>query len=203
MTTQELIIGHFEKTLSRDEAAELSGLMQESPDARALFDQHRSIDSMMMREAADLAPSSALDAAVIGAALGTATEVVGGGAGFWSGAKIAAGISALIVGGVSVFMATSSETDHVLPANNPPAVRQVPAIESPALPTPAETPAVRPQAAETKQTATERKPAAVNLPARSTAKPSTAPSTQKASGGLDLNPQVQIHEHTKVNEGRK
>jgi len=210
MTTQELIIGHFEKTLSQSEESQLSALLEGSGDARGLLEQHQGIQELMLGEAATLVPSAALDESVIGAALGSLTEVVGGSAGFWTGTKLAAGISALVVGGISVFMIASDggheAATKTLSAPTP-VVRTLPSADTPALqapkietPTPQEVaepaaPAQEPTAA--RSTASSRR--SEHAAARTERNTATAKTEQQQKFNLPKEPQVEMHSTTRIN----
>jgi hypothetical protein len=199
MTTQELIIGHFEKTLSQSEESQLSALLEGSGDARGLLEQHQGIQELMLGEAATLVPSAALDESVIGAALGSLTEVVGGSAGFWTGTKLAAGISALVVGGISVFMIASDGGHEAATKtlNAPtPVVRTLPSADTPALQAPKiETPTPQ-EVAEPAAPAQEPTAARSTRTERNTA---TAKTEQQQKFNLPKEPQVEMHSTTRIN----
>jgi hypothetical protein len=136
MKAEELIIGHFDKTLTQTQEAELQQLLTASPEARSLYERHDAIESMMVSDAATLAPSEKLDEVAIGAALGLLSEVSGSGAGFWLGGKIAAAITAVAVGGISIALITSSGSDHtstVAPKKETPAARNLPSTPAPSV----------------------------------------------------------------------
>ncbi len=99
MTVQELIIGHYDKTLTPDQESELTQMLEESPQVRTMYEQHGSIHAMMEAEATTLTPSRTLRDATIGAALSLVSTTIGGSiVGGWLTGK-AIGIIGLIVAG--------------------------------------------------------------------------------------------------------
>jgi hypothetical protein len=135
MTTEELILGHFEKSLTLEQERMLQSRLSDSPEARAMFDQHRNLDGMLNSDATVLAPSSRLNETVIAAALATVPEVIGGGSLAWLSGKVAATISAVVIGG-SVFgiWLASDSNQAPLPVEDAPAVRTAPAPAVPPVP---------------------------------------------------------------------
>lgn len=135
MTTEELILGHFEKSLTLEQERMLQSRLSDSPEARAMFDQHRNLDGMLNSDATVLAPSSRLNETVLAAALATVPEVIGGGSLAWLSGKVAATISAVVIGG-SVFgiWLASDSNQPPLPVENAPAVRTAPAPAVPPAP---------------------------------------------------------------------
>lgn len=127
MTTEDLILGHFDGTLTPQEESRLQAEMSASPAARSLYEQHRSLHMMLSSDAASLVPSARLDKAVVTAALGAVPETIGGGALSWLTTKVAVGISAVVAGGVSIVMLSNSGSDAVPPATPAPAVHTAPA----------------------------------------------------------------------------
>lgn len=130
MTTEDLILGHFDGTLSSEHEARLAAEMNTSPEVRSLFEQHKSLHAMLNADAATLAPSSRLDKAVVAAALSAVPEAIGTGAVSWFTGKVIAGISAVVVGGISVaFLVSSGSADEKpVPSQQPaPVVRTIPA----------------------------------------------------------------------------
>ncbi len=126
MTTEDLILGHFDGTLTPQEESRLQAEMSASPAARSLYEQHRSLHMMLSSDAASLVPSARLDRSVVTAALGAVPETVGGGALSWLTAKVAVGLSAVVAGGVSIVMLNNSGPDTVAPAAPAPAVSTAP-----------------------------------------------------------------------------
>lgn len=152
MKAEELIIGHFDSSLTQAQEAELQRMLAGSSETRATYERHASIHSMLLQDAASVAPSRALDAAVIGAALGTPAEIAGGSAiGAGVGAKVAAIISTFAVGGLTLVLMTTSTSEQRFPAH--PAA-QIPAVRTAPNNTPSATP--QPQKAESTAAATER-----------------------------------------------
>lgn len=172
MTTEDLILGHFDGTLSSEHEARLTTEMNTSPEARALFEQHKSLHAMLNADAATLAPSSRLDKAVVAAALGAVPEVIGTGAVSWFTGKMIAGISAVVIGGVSVAFLVGSGSDDEKPVpSQPPApvVRTVPATPAPAAPSVTEEQNTVPNAAQETPAGTQ----VTQAPASRTSKPNT------------------------------
>lgn len=126
MTTEDLILGHFDGTLTPQEESRLQAEMSASPAARSLYEQHRSLHMMLSSDAASLVPSARLDKSVVTAALGAVPETIGGGALSWLTTKVAVGISAVVAGGVSIVMLNNSGPDTVPPAAPAPAVSTAP-----------------------------------------------------------------------------
>lgn len=135
MTTEDLILGHFDGTLTSAQEAQLQAELNGSPEIRSLYEQHRSLHSMLCADAASLAPSARLDEAVVAAALGAAPEVIGGSVVSWLTGKVVVGISAALVGGISIIMLAGPGAEKPsVPADVPdPVVRTVPASPAPAL----------------------------------------------------------------------
>ena len=102
MTTQDLIIGHYEETLTETQQAELDSLLENSPEAQTLFEQHGVIEESMKKESEELVPPFGLREATLGAALATAVETIGGGIAAWLSSKIAITVTTVIVGGAAV-----------------------------------------------------------------------------------------------------
>jgi hypothetical protein len=133
MNAEELIIAHFDRSLSPVQETELRQLLEQSPEARSLYERHETIEGMIDRESAALVPSDRLDEAVIASALGIWTQVAGG-AGLWLTGKFAAGISALAIGGLAIAVFSTSRIDKA-PAHAqkdiPPAVLKLPVLPPP------------------------------------------------------------------------
>ena len=109
MTTEELILGHFDESLTPVEEHQLQELLGRSPEARTLFEQHGALHRMMASDVGTLAPSSSLDDAALAAALGAVPEAIGGGAAAgWFGGKVAAAVALVAAGGISVALFSSS-----------------------------------------------------------------------------------------------
>jgi len=149
MTTEELILAHYDDALTSAQEKSLQELLARSPEARSLFEQHGMLQRMLVSDADVLAPSSRLDNLVIARALATAPEPISSGTAGWFSGKVAAAIAVVVAGGVSVAVLSSgSHTDTAPPA---PAERTSPAVApvqapatAPAKPAPASAPAVAP-----------------------------------------------------------
>jgi hypothetical protein len=139
MNAEDLIIAHFDRSLTVEQEAELQQLLADSPDARTLFERHEAMESMMEKDSAALAPSRELDEVVIASALGLLSGA-GGGAALWFSGKIAAAVSAVAVGGLAIALVTTSAPEKT-PA---PAQKNIPpaALRLPTLPQPAEAPVI-------------------------------------------------------------
>jgi hypothetical protein len=139
MKAEELIVGHFDSSLTKAQESELQRMLAGSSEARALYDRHASIHAMLLQDAAVLAPSAALDETVIGAALAAPVEIAGGGAaGIGFGAKVAAVVSTFAVGGLALVMMTTPTSEQRTPAASGtpvPAVRTAPR-STPSTPAP-------------------------------------------------------------------
>jgi hypothetical protein len=133
MNAEELIIAHFDRSLSPEQETALRQLLEQSPEARSLYERHETIEGMIDRESAALVPSDRLDEAVIASALGIWRQVAVGG-GLWLTGKFAAGISALAIGGIAIAIFSTSRIDttpaHVQ-KDIPPAVLKLPALPPP------------------------------------------------------------------------
>ncbi|MEO5930305.1 MAG: hypothetical protein ABIR47_10275 [Candidatus Kapaibacterium sp.] len=138
MTTEELILGHFDKALTPDDESRLQRTLSGSPEARGLYDQHAALQQLLASDVAALAPSAGLDKLAIAGALGAVPEAVGGGgAAGWLGGKMVAGIAAVLVGGASIAMlvTSGSKPDQSVPVNGPaPVVNVTPTLPAPEPP---------------------------------------------------------------------
>lgn len=120
LNEKELIIGHFEGTLSSTEATHLESLLETSPEVRAAYEQQRAIEEGMVEDSESLVPPIGLREATIAAALGGAlTTTVGGGIAAWLGSKAAALVGTVVVGGLVlggiVILNDEEPTDAVVP----------------------------------------------------------------------------------------
>jgi hypothetical protein len=160
MTAEELIIGHYEKTLTSEQESHLSSMIESSPDVRVLYEQHGNVHSMLVEEAAAVKPSSKLDKVVVGAALGTLVEIAGHGIGFSILGKVASIVGVLAVGGIGYALYDNyidvddqpkpivpSVVNQAPPVNNPPTL-EVPATD-PVLASPTSDPGATDAAAST------------------------------------------------------
>lgn len=133
MTTEELILGHFDRALTPEQEKLLQERLSASPEARTMFEQHRHLDSYLSTDAMALAPSASLDEATIAAALSVIPEAIGSGSATWFSGKIVATISAVIIGGASIALfSTSGPSENVAPAPKPSVVRTLPTAPAPA-----------------------------------------------------------------------
>lgn len=137
MTAEELVIGHYEKTLTSDQESQLSSMMDSSPDVRVLYEQHGNVHNLLVEEAATVRTSSKLDKVVVGAALGTLVEIAGHGIGLSILGKVASIVGVIAVGGLG-YVLYDTYIDNDAPTNKTPApavVNQAPnATPTPALP---------------------------------------------------------------------
>ncbi|MGE3802596.1 MAG: hypothetical protein AB7H80_16390 [Candidatus Kapaibacterium sp.] len=141
MTTQDLIIGHYEGTLTGAEQAQLESLIATSPETRTLFEQQGLIEAKLREESEELVPPFGLREATLGAALTGVASTLGGGIASWFTAKVVIGLSTVIIGGAAIGLGialsgdddpvtteqttnetpnvvTSEETDNTLPATD-------------------------------------------------------------------------------------
>ncbi len=103
MNSTDLIIGHFEGTLTPAEASQLDELLKSSPEVRAAFEQQRSIEEGLVEDSEALVPPFGLREATLAAAIGGGlSATVGGGIAAWLSTKAAVVISTLAIGGVIV-----------------------------------------------------------------------------------------------------
>jgi hypothetical protein len=162
MSTQELILGHFERALTPEQEKLLQQQLSASPEARAMYEKHRNLEGYLNNDAAALAPSSRLDEITIAAALSVMPEVIAGGTAAWFSGKMIATVAAVVVGGASValFTTSGSKQNTVTPAAKSPVVRTMPATPAPI--TPPEAPTNEPAATTTGS----ETPAATERPAR-------------------------------------
>ena len=206
MTAEELIIGHYEKTLTSEQESHLASMVESSPEVRTLFEQHGNIQGLLAGEAATIETSSKLDKVVVGAALGTLVEIAGHGIGFSILGKVATIVGAVAVGGAGFVLYNSMQEDDAAQRPVTPAVQQanpangpvMPPVESrsdeAALETPAATPSAQPSVstpADNAATTVDRSTASREGRAPVDAKqPTSQPkrSDSPAKGGDLLNP---------------
>ncbi len=195
MTTEDLILEYFDGALTPEQESRLRAEVNASPEARALFEHHRSLHAMFGADVASLAPSSALDSAVIAAALGTVPEAVGSGALSWLSGKVAVGISAVVIGGLSVALLSTGGPEPAPAVVQPaPAVRTVPDAVQPSAEQP---PAATPKSEVAEETPGKARPStveaaeprnAVRAKERATARP-----VQKPGLRIDTSDQPRIN----------
>ncbi|MCB0712889.1 MAG: hypothetical protein KDD67_11220 [Ignavibacteriae bacterium] len=115
MTTQDLIIGHYEGTLTGAEQAQLESLIATSPETRTLFEQQGLIEAKLREESEELVPPFGLREATLGAALTGVASTLGGGIASWFTAKVVIGLSTVIIGGAAIGLgiALSGDDDPV------------------------------------------------------------------------------------------
>lgn len=112
MNSTDLIIGHFEGSLTPVETSRLDELLRTSPEVRAAFEQQRTIEEGMLEDSESLIPPIGLREATLAAALGGAlTTTVGGGIAAWLSTKAAVVLSTLALGGVIVGGIVFSDDD--------------------------------------------------------------------------------------------
>jgi len=154
MTAEELIIGHYEKSLTSEQESRLASMVDASPDVRTLYEQHGNIQALMIEEAETIETSSKLDKIVLGAALGTIAEIAGHGIGFSLLGKVASVVGVLAVGGAGFVLYNSMTGDDVTERPQP-TVRTAPTSSTPVDPSRApaqagaETPDATPSATST------------------------------------------------------
>jgi hypothetical protein len=188
MTTEELILGHFDKALTPDDESRLQRTLSGSPEARSLYDQHAALQQLLASDVAALAPSARLDKLAIAGALGALPEAVGGGgAAGWLGGKMVAGIAAILVVGASIAMLVNSgsKQNQTAPVNVP-ASQQAPVVNiAPAVPAP--------EPPKSKVAPEKEKPAEIASSATKSAKPARkqtiASAGRKATNPLKIDTQ--------------
>lgn len=135
MTNEDLIIGHYDKSLTSEQERMLQERISQSVETRAMYEQYGkfgNLDAALAADAAAVAPSSRLDEATVVAALAVLPEVIGGAGAFaWLSGKVAIMITAAVVGGTTIAILSNSGSD---PAPKPaPAVRQSAPASAPAV----------------------------------------------------------------------
>lgn len=135
MTTEELIIGHFDGTLSTTQESELQSVLASSPEARSLYDTHRGISNLIASDAAATEPSEKLNRRVLAASLMAIPETIAGGAATaWFTMKVVGGISAAVFGGLAVVSIVTSNVNSDNEKGtqdaqaSTPAVRRIPTV---------------------------------------------------------------------------
>lgn len=141
MTTEELIIGHFDGTLSTAEESDLQSMLASSTEARSLYDTHRGIHNLMASDVAATEPSEKVNRRVLAASLMALPETIAGGAATaWFTLKVVGGISAAVFGGLAVVSIVTSNvaTDNSRKSYSgkppAPAAQQMPEIVPPPPP---------------------------------------------------------------------
>jgi hypothetical protein len=172
MNAEELIIGHYEKSLTSEQESHLAALMTSSPEVRGLYEQHGRIHGLMEEDAETVQTSSKLDKVVVGAALGTLVEIAGQGIGFSLLGKVASVIGALAVGGAGIIFYNTVIDKDDADVTPTPAVTQ-PAPASPQLSAPVDE---QPRVDAQTPSATTSTPDVSPTPAETTpSRPSGAP----------------------------
>lgn len=123
MNAKELIIGHFEGSLSPAEQGRLDHMLESSPEVRAQFDQQKMIEESMAEDSRSLVPPIGLREATIAAALGGGIATIGGGLGAWFTGKIAAIFGTVLVGGLVVGGVLIYDGDDEVVENTVPVVQ--------------------------------------------------------------------------------
>ncbi len=143
MTNEDLIIGHYEKSLTSEQERMLQERISQSVETRAMYEQYGkfgNLDAALAADSAAVAPSSRLDEATVVAALAVLPEVIGGAGAFaWLSGKVAIMITAAEVGGTTIAILSNSGSDPA-PKSAPAARQSAPAIA------PATAPAIAPSA---------------------------------------------------------
>lgn len=169
MTTEELILGHFDKMLTPEQETALQEALTGSAETRALYDQHSHLNALMVADAELLEPSSRLNESVVAAALVALPEVIGGGAALWFSGKFVASVAAVVIGGGSVYFATRGPAPEPVGVPKSPVVRH---MDLKLIPLPL--PSFDNLEVEAADVVDDNVPATTSAPARSTtAKPST------------------------------
>jgi hypothetical protein len=176
MTAEELIIGHYEKTLTSEQEARLASLVSSSPDVRTLYEQHGNIEALMVEEAESITTSSKLDKVVVGAALGTLVEIAGhGAAGLSILGKVASVVGALVVAGSGIVLYNSLTGHEEPPVKKPAATVRHEGVPSQSAPTQSvEATPVEPQPAATTATSSTSTTATSTAPTSASSRPSAA-----------------------------
>ncbi len=198
MTTEELILAHYDGALTSTQERSLQEMLASSPEARSLFEQHGMLQRMLVSDAGALAPSSRLDTTVIARALATAPEPISSGTSGWFSGKIAAAIAVVVAGGVSVAVLSSgSDTNDAPPSPAGMVSPVVPPAQGPVtapavVPAPTNAPAVT--AAPEKNASVERKP--VSRSGASESRPATVKRQRAASKpSLSIDPNATDVQH--------
>lgn len=120
MRAKELIIGHFEGSLTPAEQKELTALLASSPEARAAYERHGVIEETLEEDARRTVVPVGLREATVAAAIGVSAEAVGWGIGGWLTGKVAAVIGTVVVGGTVMGVVIANDDDDD-PVRNTPA----------------------------------------------------------------------------------
>lgn len=196
MTAEELIIEHFDGTLSLEQEGELTQVLASSPEARATYDRYLRVNEVLADDVVATAPSSALDERVMAAALGAIGGTIGGGSATWISGKIAAMFTVVAVGGLSLFLFLPKDADPVRSETPPPASTTPTPTKAPApvipVPTPATVESGETTATENQRTTESNRPkrtgersTATNGSRTNTAKPGNNSATRPS---MTLNP---------------
>lgn len=192
MTVQELIVGHYEGSLTSLEETQLQGLLQTSADARSLYEQHGAMQEAMEEESERLVPPIALREATIGAALGIAAESIGGGIGAWLTTKVAIAVGSVIVGGTAIGVILSTSGDDK-PKTSPPAATAPAQVNE--TPVPAPSTAVE---ATTPNTATSSSPSASVPPSAASVSVSASGSKKPGQAASGSTPNYSVSQGGKM-----
>lgn len=150
MTNEDLIIGHYDKSLTSEQERMLQERISQSVETRAMYEQYGkfgNLDAALAADAAAVTPSSRLDEATVVAALSVLPEVIGGAGAFaWLSGKVAIMITAVVVGGTTIAILSNSGSDPApKPAPKPaPVVRQSAPASAPAVAPSVQTPTPAP-----------------------------------------------------------
>ena len=128
MRAKELIIGHYEGSLTPAEQQELTALLASSPEARAAYERHGVIEETLEEDARRMVVPVGLREATVAAAIGVSAEAVGWGIGGWLTGKVAAVIGTVVVGGTVMGVVIANDDDDD-PVRNTPASVSTNALE--------------------------------------------------------------------------
>ena len=125
MNSKELIVGHFEGTLSPADQGALDRMLDSSPEIRAEFERQQMIEDGLAEDSRSLIPPVGLREATLAAALGSAVSTIGGGISAWFTAKVAAVVGTVAVGGLVVggLLINDGEEPQGTSENVPPVVQ--------------------------------------------------------------------------------
>ncbi len=125
MNTRELIVGHFEGTLTAADQSRLDHLLETSAEARADFERHQLIEDGLAEDSRNLVPPIGLREATLAAAFSGAASTIGGGITAWFTAKVAVMVGTVAVGGLVVGGLLMNDGDDPKPSDNVTPVVQV------------------------------------------------------------------------------
>ncbi len=168
MNTRELIVGHFEGTLTAADQSRLDHLLETSAEARADFERHQLIEDGLAEDSRNLVPPIGLREATLAAAFSGAASTIGGGITAWFTAKVAVIVGTVAVGGLVVGGVLMNDGDDPMNSDNVTPVVQVDESEQSG----SETPDAREEQASTE---------APDVTSRSSSEPAVQPTRPKAT----------------------